>query len=122
MVSRRRPPSRRVRRPWLRPVLALIALINLAAVGYRITDGWDWGDCYWMVLITLSTLGFSDGTTQVLTTGGRVVTALSLIGGLVVVQFAIQSVLGLSESGYFRRLRERKFRHWLPSMDNHVIL
>ena len=116
------PPSRRTRRPWLRPLLALVALVNLAAVGYRLTDGWDWGDCYWMVLITLSTLGFSDGTTQVVTAGGRVVTALALMGGLVVVQFAIQSVLGLSESGYFRRLRERRFRRWLRSMENHVIL
>ena len=97
-------------------------LVNLAAIGYRFTDGWDWGDCYWMVLITLSTLGFSDGTTQVVTSGGRVVTALALMGGLVVVQMAIQSVLGLSESGYFRRLRERRFRQWLRSMDNHVIL
>ncbi len=122
MASRRRPPSRRNRQPWLRPLLALGLLINLAALGYRLTDGWDWGDCYWMVLITLSTLGFSDGTTQVLTAGGRAVTALSLVGGLVVVQLAIQSVLGLSESGYFRRLRERRFRRWIRSMDNHVIL
>lgn len=122
MIPRRRPPSRRVRQPWLRPLLALVVLVNVAAVGYRITDGWDWGDCYWMVLITLSTMGFSDGTTEVLTAGGRAVTALSLVGGLVVVQFAIQSVLGLSESGYFRRLRERRFRRWLRSMDNHVIL
>ena len=122
MGPQRQPPNRRNRRPWLRPLLALTLLVNLAAIGYRITDGWDWGDCYWMVLITLSTMGFSDGTTQVLTSGGRAVTALSLVGGLVVVQFAIQSVLGLSESGYFRRLRERRFRQWLRSMNNHVIL
>ena len=119
---RRRPPNRRVRRPWLRPLLALAALVNLTAIGYRISEGWDWGDCYWMVLISLSTLGFSDGHTQILTSGGRVVTALALVGGLVVVQFAIQSVLGLSESGYFRRLRERRFRRWIRSMENHVIL
>lgn len=99
-----------------------MALINLTAIGYRITDGWDWGDCYWMVLVTLSTLGFSDGHTQILTAGGRAVTALSLVGGLVVVQTTIQSVLGLSESGYFRRLRERRFRRWIRSMEDHVIL
>jgi voltage-gated potassium channel len=39
-----------------------------------------------------------------------------------VVQISIQGVLGLSESGYFRRMRERRFRNWLSTMHNHVIL
>jgi len=115
------PPSRRARRPWRAP-LALAGLVNLAAVGYRFTEGWDWGDCYWMVLITLSTLGFSDSHTRVLSSSGRLVTTLLILGGLVVVQISIQGVLSLSESGYFRRLRERRFRRWLQSMNDHVIL
>ena len=63
---RRRPPSSQLLRPWQAP-LALVLLVNAAVLGYRITQGWDWGDCYWMVLITLSTLGFSDPHTQILT-------------------------------------------------------
>jgi voltage-gated potassium channel len=96
--------------------------VNASAIGYRLSEGWDWGDCYWMVMITLSTLGFSDGDTQTLSAGGRLVTTLLILGGLVVVQISIQGVLGLSESGYFRRLRERRFRRWLSTMHNHVIL
>jgi voltage-gated potassium channel len=118
---RRRPPSTRIRRPWRAPA-ALAVLVNLGAAGYHLTEGWDWGDCYWMVLITLSTLGFSDASTKVLSGPGRLVTTLLLLGGLVVVQISIQGVLGLSESGYFRRLRERRFRRWLNTMQNHVIL
>jgi voltage-gated potassium channel len=116
-----RPPSTRNRKPWRAP-LALALLVNAAAFGYRLTEGWDWGDAYWMVLITLSTVGFSDGHTQILSAGGRLVTTLLILGGLVVVQISIQGVLGLSESGYFRRLRERRFRRWLNTMHNHVIL
>ncbi|MCP9827572.1 MULTISPECIES: TrkA family potassium uptake protein [unclassified Synechococcus] len=119
---RRSAPSTASRRPWRTPVLALSLLINLTAVGYRLTEGWDWGDCYWMVVVTLSTMGWSDGTTQPLSTAGRVVTTLAIVGGLVVVQVTIQSLLGLSESGYFRRLRERRFKNWLSMMENHVIL
>ncbi len=48
------------KRPWAGPILALATVVNAGAVGYRLAEGWDWGDCYWMVLITLSTLGFSD--------------------------------------------------------------
>jgi voltage-gated potassium channel len=73
-----------------------------------------------MVAITLSTIGF--GEVNPLSTGGRIVTALLILGGLVVVQISIQGVLGLSESGYFRRLRERRFRRWLSAMNDHVIL
>ncbi|MFQ6538177.1 MULTISPECIES: potassium channel family protein [Aphanothece] len=116
---RRRPPSTRIRRPWRAP-LALVLLVNLAAMGYRLTEGWPWADCYWMVAITISTIGF--GEVQPLSPAGRVVTVLLILGGLVVVQISIQGVLGLSESGYFRRLRERRFRRWLKTMQNHVIL
>ncbi len=117
----RRPPSSRSRLPWL-PILALGGLVNLAASLYRVTEGWDWGDCYWMVLITLSTLGFSDPHTNILTAAGRVVTAFLIAGGLVVVQLTIRSLLGLAESGYFRRLRDRRLRRWIKRMNNHVIL
>ncbi|SBO42752.1 TrkA family potassium uptake protein [Cyanobium sp. NIES-981] len=116
---RRRPPSTRIRRPWRAP-LALVLLVNLAAIGYRLTEGWSWADCYWMVAITISTIGY--GEVQPLSPAGRVVTALLILGGVVVVQISIQGVLGLSESGYFRRLRERRFRRWLKTMQNHVIL
>ncbi len=118
----RRPPapSSQARRPWRTPLLGLALLINGAAIGYRITEGWDWGDCYWMVAITISTIGY--GEVEPLSHEGRLVTVLLVVGGLVVVQLAIQSILGLSESGYFRRLRERRFRRWLRSMNNHVIL
>ena len=109
-------------RPWAVPLLALTSLVNLGAGAYRITEGWDWGDCYWMVLITLSTLGFSDERTAPLTTSGRLVTALMIVGGLVVVQLTIQSLLELANSGYFRRLRERRYRQQLQHMHNHVIL
>ena len=100
MSSGRRPvrsPARRPRRrsvlsdllgrqPWASPVLALALVVNAGAAGYRLAEGWDWGDCYWMVLITLSTMGFSDPHTPIVHGGGRLVTALLLMGGLVVVQ------------------------------------
>jgi voltage-gated potassium channel len=130
MKQQRRPGRRRrgaralfARQPWAGPLLALTLVVNTGAVGYRLTEGWDWGDCYWMVLITLSTLGFSDPHTAVVHTGGRMVTALLLVGGLVVVQQTIQKLLELTNSGYFRRLRERRYRQQLKrTMNQHVIL
>jgi voltage-gated potassium channel len=113
---------RRSRHPWRKPLLALVAIVNVAALAYRISEGWDWGNAYWMVVITLSTLGFSDSNTLPLSASGRVITTLLIVGGLVVVQLTIQGFLALNESGYFRQLREQRFRKRLQRMQNHVIL
>ena len=107
-------------KPWLGPILCLIGLILLGAFGYRLTEGWDWGDCLWMVIITISTIGF--GEVETLSTAGRVVTVLIIGGGLVVVQLTLQRLLRLSESGYFRKMHELRFRRILRSMQDHVIL
>ena len=106
--------------PWRGPISALTSVIFAGALGYRITEGWDWGDCLWMVLITISTIGF--GEVAPLSPPGRLVTVLIVVGGLVVVQLAIQRVLGLKESGYFRRLREFRFLRMLEGLHDHVIL
>jgi len=125
-ARRRRPLGRRAlprRQPWAGPLLALGAVVNGGAVAYHLVEGWDWGDCYWMVLIILSTLGLTDTHAPVLSHGGRVVTALLLVGGLVVVQQTLQQLLELTNSGYFRRLRERRYRQQLQrTMNQHVIL
>lgn len=117
---KRRAPSSRSNRPWQTPLLALALVVNGSAAGYHLVEGWDWGDSYWMVLITISTIGY--GEVNPLTAAGRAITVFTIMGGVVVVQLTIQSLLGLSESGYFRRLRESSFRRYLKSMDDHVIL
>jgi voltage-gated potassium channel len=73
-----------------------------------------------MVLITVSTIGY--GEVETLSPQGRLVTVLIVVGGLVVVQLAIQRVLGLKESGYFRRVKEFRFHRMLEGMHDHVIL
>jgi voltage-gated potassium channel len=102
------------------PLIALVIVVNASALGYRLTEGWDWGDCYWMVAITIPTIGY--GEVHPLSTEGRLVTVFSIIGGLVVVQLTIRSLVELAETGYFRRLQERRLLHWLKQMNEHVIL
>ena len=119
-ASQRRRHLKLLARPWVLPVMALSAVILSGAIGYRITEGWDWGDCLWMVLITISTIGY--GEVEPLSQAGRLVTVLIIAGGLLVVQLTIQRVLGLSQSGYFRQLREIRFHRMLRRMHDHVIL
>jgi voltage-gated potassium channel len=73
-----------------------------------------------MVLITISTIGY--GEVEPLSPQGRLVTVLIVIGGLVVVQLVIQRVLGLKDSGYFRKLKGFSFQRMLDQLQGHVIL
>ncbi len=107
-------------RPWLGPLISLGVLFLFGALGYRITEGWNWGDCLWMVLITVTTIGF--GEVEPLSEPGRMVTLLIIAGGLIVIQLTLQRLLGLSETGYFRRMRDLKFHRQLRKMENHIVI
>ncbi|WP_320676365.1 potassium channel family protein [Prochlorococcus sp. MIT 1300] len=111
---------RALTKPWLGPILALNLLVIGGTIGYRLTEGWDLGDCLWMVLITITTIGF--GEVEPLSAAGRVVTVLIITGGLIVVQLTIQRILRLADSGYFRQLKELRFRRVIRRMRDHVIV
>ena len=105
---------------WAAPLSLLIFLFLFGSLGYRITEGWDWGDCLWMVLITITTIGFSE--VEVLSSSGRIITFLIIGGGLFVVQLTLQRFIQLSELGYFIRLEELRLRRLIRKMKNHVII
>jgi voltage-gated potassium channel len=112
-------------RRQLRPLLAtplapLAAVIFGGALGYRITEGWDWGDCFWQVATTLTTVGYGDQ--DITSPGGRWVTVLMLLGGIVVVQQTLNSLLKLQEAGYFQRRRQLRRMRELQRLRNHVIV
>ena len=46
-------------RPWFGLIYSLFFLFFLGAIGYRITEGWEWSDCLWMVLITITTVSYT---------------------------------------------------------------
>ena len=105
---------------WAAPLSLLTLLFLFGAIGYRITEGWDWGDCLWMVLITITTIGF--GEVEVLSSTGRIITFLIIGGGLFVVQLTLQRFIQLSEIGYFIRLEELRLNRLIRRMKNHVII
>ena len=105
---------------WAGPLSLLIILFLLGALGYRITEGWDWGDCLWMVLITITTIGF--GEVEVLSSAGRLITFLIIGGGLFLVQLTLQRFIQLSELGYFIKIEELRLRRLIRNMKNHVII
>ena len=88
---------RKIAKAWLGPLLSLGLLFLFGSIGYRLTEGWEWSDCLWMVLITITTIGF--GEVEPLSDPGRIVTLLTIGGGIVVVQLTLQRLVSLSDSG-----------------------
>ena len=105
---------------WALPISLIIFLFLFGALGYRITEGWDWGDCLWMVLITVTTIGF--GEVETLSSAGRIMTFLIIGGGLFVIQLTLQRFIQLSELGYFIKLEELRLRRLIRRMKRHVII
>ena len=105
---------------WGAPISLLIFLFLFGALGYRITESWDWGDCLWMVLITITTIGF--GEVETLSSAGRIITFLIIGGGLFVIQLTLQRFIQLSELGYFIKLEELRLKRLIRRMKNHVII
>jgi voltage-gated potassium channel len=99
----------------------VIALSSAGATGYRIIEGWTWADCFYMVFITLSTVGFSE--VHPLSTEGRVWTILLVVVGVGTLGFlagrAIELVTEGSLHGYRRR---RRMESRIQSITGHYII
>ncbi len=68
-------------RAGLRKGIVGIGIVMFAGVvGYRLIEGWNWPDCLYMTIITVSTVGF--GEVHELSGWGRILTALLIFFGV----------------------------------------
>jgi len=100
---------------------AVFLVLGLGTVGYRVLEGWPWFDCFYMTLITLSTIGF--GEHPGMTNTGRVFTSFIIIGGVGSFGLAISALfetalqVTLLDTWEKRRMHEK-----IDKLRNHVIV
>ena len=91
-------------------VSLLAAVLALGTVGYRVVEGWPWFNCFYMALISLTTVGYEE--VKPITEAGRVFTSVLLIVGVTVVFVSLgligDLVLQLELGNYFDRRRARR--------------
>lgn len=106
----------------IRSAILLFATVTLAGtVGYRWIEGWSWLDSLWMVVITLTTIGY--GEAHPLSDAGRVFTLALIAGGLSTASYAVASITqfvlaGELRQNYLALLRKRR----MDSLTNHFIV
>jgi len=76
---------------WI--ALALAALFVIGTVGFHVIEGWGWFDAFYMVLITVTTIGYSE--THPLSEAGRVFNVAIIIAGVGLLFLAIGALAQL---------------------------
>jgi len=114
----------RAQNPLLRFRLAatLLAIVILVGVtGYMLIDGWDLLDSFYMVIITISTVGYTEVHQQ--GTAGRLFTSgLIVVGvGTMLYGFGVFAET-LADNAFGRYRRERQLQRELDRLKDHFII
>jgi len=102
-------------------VAAILAIIVVGTVGYRLIEGWSLLDSLYMTVTTIFTVGF--GEVHPLSRAGQIFTLLLIIGGVGTILYGlgrmVEFVIGGQLTGVFRR---RAVRRQMDRLDAHFII
>ncbi len=100
----------------------LFLIVMIGTVGYTlIEDGWTLFDGFYMTLITLTTIGFSE--VHSLSTGGRVLTIVIIVFGLGAAATILTQLAQLIMEGNLLAVwRQRRMEKNIGRMRHHVII
>jgi voltage-gated potassium channel len=116
-----RPPTESARRRLPQAGAVVLAVTLIGAVGYRIIEAWNWPDSFYMVFITMSTVGFHE--VHEMSQMGRLWTVFIVVGGVGAVGYTAASVVELLLEGHLYGLRRRRrMDKQIATMHDHIIV
>jgi voltage-gated potassium channel len=98
----------------------LVTIVASGTVGYHLLEGWPWLDAFYMVLITLTTVGF--GEVHPLSEAGRIFTAGLLVIGVGTVAYGVSTIAEDLVAGTVGRMLRRSSVEDIDSLRGHVII
>ena len=102
-------------------IAGLIGVITFGVAGYHQIEGWNLSDSLWMVIITLTTIGY--GEVKPLTEEGRLFTLLVIIGGVSTGTYTLGKVTRyVIEGGLIEDLRSERTRRKMKKLNDHYIV
>ena len=88
-------------------VITTLVVLILGSVVYHYLEGWEWIDCFYFSVITLTTVGYGDFSPQ--TSGGKLFTIVYIIIGIGIILSFVDSVYNhFSQNTIERRNQLRK--------------
>ncbi len=106
----------------LRKGVAGIATVLIFGVaGYRLIEDWNWSDCFYMTVITVSTVGF--GEVHELSTAGRIFTAVLIFSGVGVMAYCLTRLVEfLFQRSLTNVLGRRTMMKKIAQLKDHAII
>lgn len=103
------------------PALAFLCTLVVGTAGYMLIEGWSFSDAFYMVAMTVTTVGF--GEVHPLSTQGRILT-IGLIGAGVMLVWYTMSLLvaTIVESSFRQRWEKRRMDQRIRRMAGHIIV
>ena len=102
-------------------LLMLALVIVVGVVGYVQLEGWTPFDALWMVVITLTTIGY--GEPHPLSSAGRLFTMTLVLGGVTIATYALSTITqALLEGDLQAYLAQRRLRKVMSGMRDHYIV
>lgn len=109
------------RRPAVVALVGLVIVLTTGVLGYMEIEGWSLLDAVWMVVITLTTIGF--GEVHPLTDHGRLFTVGLILAGLGIGTYTTGQITAMIvEGGLGQMLRARRRRRQMETLDKHTIV
>ena len=103
------------------PALLLTAVMAYGTIGYLLIERWNLLDCFFMTLITITTVGYEE--VHPLSAPGRIFTSTLIVGGVGTMLYAFgifAEVLGQGQLAGYRRQRQMDRR--VAALRDHFIV
>jgi voltage-gated potassium channel len=108
--------------------IAAVVLTTLIASGtlgfYHLGQGrWSLGDCFFMTVITLSTVGFGELSNMSQVPGARMLTVALIAGGIGALAYVQSNLTALLVEGLIGKAwRKNRMRKLIEQISNHVVV
>ena len=108
-------------RRFLQIIFALVIVIAIGVIGYRLIEGWSLLDSLFMTVTTISTVGYRE--VHPLSTGGTVFTIVLIIGGVGVLFYTVTTVVQyIVEGNLANILGRRRMKEKIAKLKGHIIV
>ena len=102
-------------------IILLFALILIGVVGFRILTGETWIDCFYMTVITISTVGFTEAVP--IDANAKIFTIFLILTSFIVVGYAIKVITEyIITRNDAEEIKQKKMQKKIDGLNNHIII
>ncbi|TAE56337.1 MAG: potassium channel protein [Nostocales cyanobacterium] len=121
MYSTLEQKYKRIQQELMAGAVALVVVLLIGTLWYKLVEGWSWEDAAYMTVITLATVGY--GETNPLQSRGRLFTIALILMGVINLGYIVNRFTQAVVEGYFQEgIKLRQQRLLMESLSGHYII